>query len=216
MLRAVPNPDPILCFSSIDWDFIWQGHQEIMSTLARQGHRVLFVENTGVRGPRLRDLGRIRHRYSKWHRSTHGFWQVEENLYVYSPLILPFPYSRWARWINRLLMSSALKRWMVAMDFHAGEAGGHRMVGIALHAHDAPVLDGGDERALVGAIVSALGPDDGHAISFVPRSTASLATSADDGAAVRASSPSRYRAARTAASARTEIRGSSTLLIDTR
>lgn len=115
----MPNPEPILCFSSIDWDFIWQGHQEIMATLARQGHRVLFVENTGVRSPRLRDLARIRHRYSKWHRSTHGFWQAEENLYVYSPLILPFPYSRWARWINRIRMNSALKRWMLAMDFHA-------------------------------------------------------------------------------------------------
>ncbi len=115
----MPDPEPILCFSSIDWDFIWQGHQEIMSTLAKQGHRVLFVENTGVRGPRLRDLARIRHRYAKWHRSTHGFWQVEENLYVYSPLILPFPYSRWARWINRTRMGSALKQWMLTMDFHA-------------------------------------------------------------------------------------------------
>ncbi len=113
------NSQCILCFSSIDWDFIWQGHQEIMSTLARQGHRVLFVENTGVRGPRLRDLARIRHRYTKWHRSTHGFWQAEENLHVYSPLILPFPYSRWARWINRVRMSSALKQWMLTMDFHA-------------------------------------------------------------------------------------------------
>src|SRR5438132_1713462 len=43
-----PRPRDIVCISSIDWDFIWQGHQEIMSTLAAQGHRVLFVENTGV------------------------------------------------------------------------------------------------------------------------------------------------------------------------
>jgi len=41
----------VVCLSSIDWDFIWQGHQEIMSTLAAQGHRVLFIENTGVRRP---------------------------------------------------------------------------------------------------------------------------------------------------------------------
>ena len=46
-----PAPSDILCISSIDWDFIWQGHQEIMSTLAAQGHRVLFLENTGVRAP---------------------------------------------------------------------------------------------------------------------------------------------------------------------
>ena len=43
------NGQDILCLSSIDWDFIWQGHQQIMSTLARKGNRVLFIENTGVR-----------------------------------------------------------------------------------------------------------------------------------------------------------------------
>jgi len=85
----------ILCLSSIDWDFVWQGHQEIMTTLARQGHRVLFVENTGVRGPRLGDLSRIQHRLGKWRTSVRGFWQVEPNLYVFSPLVLPFPYAGW-------------------------------------------------------------------------------------------------------------------------
>jgi len=39
----------IICISSIDWDFIWQGHQEIMATFTRNGNRVLFIENTGVR-----------------------------------------------------------------------------------------------------------------------------------------------------------------------
>ena len=46
--RTSRMPD-VVCISSIDWDFIWQGHQEIMSTLAAEGQRVLFVENTGVR-----------------------------------------------------------------------------------------------------------------------------------------------------------------------
>ena len=50
----------ILCISSIDWDFIWQGHQEIMSRWPPSGHRVLFIENTGVRAPRVRDLPRVR------------------------------------------------------------------------------------------------------------------------------------------------------------
>ena len=111
--------EDILCFSSIDWDFVWQGHQEIMITLARQGHRVLFIENTGVRGPRLReDISRIQHRFGKWRRSIHGFWQVQENLYVFSPLVLPFPYSRAARWLNRWFLGSALRHWMQMMDFH--------------------------------------------------------------------------------------------------
>ena len=67
----------ILCISSIDWDFIWQGHQEIMSTLARQGNRVLFVENTGVRAPRLKDLPRLVKRIRNWRRGVKGFRQEQ-------------------------------------------------------------------------------------------------------------------------------------------
>ena len=75
----------IICISTIDWDFIWQGHQEIMSSLARAGNRVLFVENTGVRTPTLRDLPRIRRRFSNWRNGVKGIRQVMDNLYVYSP-----------------------------------------------------------------------------------------------------------------------------------
>jgi len=108
----------ILCVSSIDWDFIWQGHQEIMSTLAAQGHRVLFIENTGVRPPSMRDLPRVRQRLSNWWRSTKGFRQVSDNLFVYSPLIVPLPYSRPARWVNRSLLLRSLRRWMAATGFN--------------------------------------------------------------------------------------------------
>lgn len=107
----------ILCISSIDWDFIWQGHQEIMASFARNGNRVLFIENTGIRAPRLRDFSRLWHRLANWRRSTKGFRQERENLYIYSPLILPFPYSRVARWINRTLLLQALRRWMRAIRF---------------------------------------------------------------------------------------------------
>ena len=108
----------IVCISSIDWDFIWQGHQEIMSTFAKQGNRVLFIENTGVRAPNLGDLSRLRSRLRNWIRGTKGFRQEQDNLVVYSPLILPFPYSRLARWINRALLLRALRRWMHAIGFH--------------------------------------------------------------------------------------------------
>jgi uncharacterized SAM-binding protein YcdF (DUF218 family)/glycosyltransferase involved in cell wall biosynthesis len=108
----------VLCISSIDWDFIWQGHQEIMSRLAADGHRVLFVENTGVRAPQVRDLGRVRQRIRNWWRGTKGFREERPNLFVYSPLVLPLPYSRIALWINRLILFNALRRWMRAMSFY--------------------------------------------------------------------------------------------------
>jgi uncharacterized SAM-binding protein YcdF (DUF218 family)/glycosyltransferase involved in cell wall biosynthesis len=109
-------PD-VLCVSSIDWDFIWQGHQEIMSRLAAQGHRVLFVENTGVRAPKVRDLPRVRQRIRNWWRGTKGFREERPNLFVYSPLLLPLPYFWLARWVNRTLLSRSLRRWMEAVGF---------------------------------------------------------------------------------------------------
>ncbi|MFP5379539.1 MAG: hypothetical protein ACLGHP_07290, partial [Vicinamibacteria bacterium] len=110
------RPD-IVCISSIDWDFIWQGHQEIMSRLAAEGHRVLFVENTGVRPPRLSDLPRLRHRLANWRKGTKGFREERPNLFVQSPLVLPLPYSRVARWVNRHVMVRSLNRWMRAIGF---------------------------------------------------------------------------------------------------
>lgn len=107
----------ILCLSSIDWDFIWQGHQEIMSTLAARNNRVLFIENTGVRTPTLRDVPRLKQRLRNWLKGTKGFRQIRDNLFVYSPLILPFPYNRLARWLNRRLLLQALRRWMDAVGF---------------------------------------------------------------------------------------------------
>ncbi|MEP7309736.1 MAG: ElyC/SanA/YdcF family protein [Acidobacteriota bacterium] len=108
----------VLCISSIDWDFIWQGHQEIMSTLAADGHRVLFIENTGVRGPALGDFPRVRKRVLSWWRATKGFREERPNLFLFSPLLLPFPYSRVARWVNRFFILRALRRWMRVTGFH--------------------------------------------------------------------------------------------------
>ena len=110
------RPD-ILCISSIDWDFIWQGHQEIMSRLAASGHRVLFIENTGVRPVRVSDLPRVRQRLRNWRRSTRGFREERPNLFVHSPLVLPLPYSRLARWLNMRIMLRSLRQWMRATGF---------------------------------------------------------------------------------------------------
>jgi uncharacterized SAM-binding protein YcdF (DUF218 family)/glycosyltransferase involved in cell wall biosynthesis len=111
-------PRDIVCVSSIDWDFIWQGHQEIMSRLAAQGSRVLFIENTGVRPPRVRDLPRLRQRIRNRLKGTGGFREERPNLFVLSPIVLPLPYSRVARWINRWLLMRALRPWMRVTGFY--------------------------------------------------------------------------------------------------
>ena len=108
----------IICISSIDWDFIWQGHQEIMAAFARNGNRVLFIENTGIRMPGIKDIPRLKKRFVNWIKSAKGFREEQENLFIYSPLVLPFPYSRLARFINRNILLQPLQRWLKMMKFH--------------------------------------------------------------------------------------------------
>ena len=105
----------VICISSIDWDFIWQGHQEIMSRLAAGGQRVLFIENTGVRPPRLSDLPRVVSRLRNWRRGTKGFREERPNLFIHSPIVVPLPYSRIAQWLNRQILMRGINRWMRAV-----------------------------------------------------------------------------------------------------
>jgi glycosyltransferase involved in cell wall biosynthesis len=104
----------IVCFASIDWDGVWQAPQAIMSALARQGHRVLFVENTGTRPPSYRDWPRLGQRIANWRRGRGGFRVERERLVVFSPLALPMPYARLARHLNRRLLARALQGFLRA------------------------------------------------------------------------------------------------------
>ena len=108
----------IIYIASIDWDFVWQSHQEISSVLAKNGNRVLFVENTGVRVPTVKDWPRLWKRLLNWKRGYGGIRKEGENLYIYSPLVLPFPYSKIATKINRFVMLSVMQKWMKILEFH--------------------------------------------------------------------------------------------------
>jgi glycosyltransferase involved in cell wall biosynthesis len=102
----------IVCISSIDWGFLWQGHQEITSRLAQAGNRILYIENTGVRPPGLADMGRISERLRKWARTllSGGVREVADNVYVCSPLVLPPFGARWQRLLNRSLLLPMVRR----------------------------------------------------------------------------------------------------------
>lgn len=102
----------IICISSIEWDFLWQGHQEIASRLAQAGNRVLYVENTGVRSPGIKDTGRVVARLKNWVRTvlSGGLREVQANIYVCSPLVLP-PFGSCARrYFNRRFLLPQVRR----------------------------------------------------------------------------------------------------------
>jgi glycosyltransferase involved in cell wall biosynthesis/uncharacterized SAM-binding protein YcdF (DUF218 family) len=109
----------VLLFSSIDWSRNWQVHQQLATSLVESGHRVLFIENTGVRAPRATasDFTRMRARLRNWLRSIRGFVDVREQLTVCSLLVLPFPYLRPAIAANRWWVTHTIRRWMEANRF---------------------------------------------------------------------------------------------------
>ncbi len=107
-----------IIISSIDWSCNWQIHQQLATSLVESGHRVLFIENTGVRAPRVGDFQRIIARICTWLKSTRGFFDVREHLTVFSPLFLPFPYSRFALFINQHLLSRATSKWIKINRFN--------------------------------------------------------------------------------------------------
>jgi glycosyltransferase involved in cell wall biosynthesis len=101
----------VICLSSIDWAFNRQNPQELASTLAENGNRVLFVENTGVRRPGLRDARRLWTRLKNWWHARGSVDRVTDGIDVHAPLLLPFPYSRVAGAINARLLLRVARRW---------------------------------------------------------------------------------------------------------
>lgn len=106
----------IICVSSIDWTFNWQQPQEVASAFAQNGNRVLFIENTGVRRPLLRDASRLAARLRNWWRASGGAKPVVPGLDVLSPLLLPLPYSRLAGRLNAAALLRNVRRWIGRRD----------------------------------------------------------------------------------------------------
>ena len=86
-----------------------------MSRLGKQGHTVLFVENTGVRSPRLKDCGRIWSRLCNRWKGVAGFREVAPGVTAYAPLALPLPYFGPAIRFNAWMISRAVRRWLAAV-----------------------------------------------------------------------------------------------------
>jgi len=108
----------VLCLSTISWDFLWQRHQELMSRLARDGNRVLYVEPLGIRTPGLQDLSRIVRRIShRFQAGRQGVRSAGEGLYIHDPIIFPFHGSRINDILNEIIVTRTLKGIMKRLAF---------------------------------------------------------------------------------------------------
>ncbi len=95
----------VIFISSIDWDDHWQAPQELALRLAKAGNRTLYIENTGIRAPGLRDAKRVKRRFRQWARALRGqsVRTVFPGLWVHAPFVLPPFSSGLRRQLNRRL-----------------------------------------------------------------------------------------------------------------
>jgi predicted dehydrogenase/nucleoside-diphosphate-sugar epimerase/glycosyltransferase involved in cell wall biosynthesis len=98
-------PD-IICFSK-DWNELATSNHHVLLELAKT-QRVLWLNSIATRTPNLasgRDLRKI---VKKLESAARGPERVADNLWVYTPLVLPLPHSRLAQRANRELLRATL------------------------------------------------------------------------------------------------------------
>jgi UDP-galactopyranose mutase len=98
-----------VCLASIDWNYLWQGPQEVMTRLARSGSKVVYVEHAGIRRPYLADWRRVVQRVRDWSSAPAGRpADADPRITIVSPLVLPFPWSAVARAVNKAIFARRL------------------------------------------------------------------------------------------------------------
>jgi glycosyltransferase involved in cell wall biosynthesis len=98
----------IICFAK-DWNEDPTSIHHVMRLLAEQ-NRVLWINSIATRSPNLtsrRDLGKIGKKLCSF---TQGPVQAGENLWVYTPIVLPFPHSQLAVRLNQLILRRTIQR----------------------------------------------------------------------------------------------------------
>lgn len=106
------SPKDVVLLSTADWDNpFWTNKQHVAVELAKLGYRVLYIDSLGLRRPSAsaRDMRRIANRLFKAVRPPR---KVRENLWVWSPIVLPWHGNPYVRRLNRALLGSGLRGWL--------------------------------------------------------------------------------------------------------
>lgn len=110
---TVPAPETVVLFSTADWNApYWTNKQHIAQRLAARGARVLYIESTGLRRPRVsaRDLSRVAGRLR---RTFQPLRRVDENLWVHAPLTIPIGHRHGiVRALNGFLLERTVRNWL--------------------------------------------------------------------------------------------------------
>lgn len=95
----------IICFSN-DWENDPTSKHHVMRLLSEH-NRVLWINSIGMRRPSMTrsDFSRVLVKLKGW---CTGLTRVNDNLFHFTPIVLPFPSSKTARLINRYILQLSL------------------------------------------------------------------------------------------------------------
>ncbi|MGD1277667.1 MAG: glycosyltransferase [Tepidisphaeraceae bacterium] len=97
----------IICFAR-DWFENPTSNNHVMMELARR-NRVLWLNSVATRAPSLASGRDIKKIFRKLAGFFKGVRQVQPNLWVYSPVVIPLPHSRLAAAVNRAILRLTLR-----------------------------------------------------------------------------------------------------------
>lgn len=104
----------IICFAK-DWREDPTSNNHVMKLLARD-NRVLWINSIATRTPSVtsgRDLSKM---VAKLGRFARGLDRVDDNLWVFTPIVLPFPHSSIARVANRQIVKQTIRALRFRLD----------------------------------------------------------------------------------------------------
>src|SRR5262245_36243386 len=106
----------IVCFAK-DWSEDPTSNNHIMRMLARD-NRVLWINSVSTRTPSVtsgRDLAKIARKLRQFAR---GLERVDDSMWVFTPIVLPFPHSTAAQVANRAILRTSVRvlRRQLGMD----------------------------------------------------------------------------------------------------
>ena len=107
----------IIIIGSIDWKTNWQTQHRLVTSLVKQNNRVLYIENTGIRTAKISDFSRIKDRIQNWSKSAKGFTEKKKNLFIFSPIVFPFPFVKFFYYINLFIVNFLLSNWFKTLKF---------------------------------------------------------------------------------------------------
>ena len=103
-----------ILFSTADWDApYWTNKQHTTKLMAENNIKVLYVESIGLRQPKFTSVLDVMRILRRLRRGFRGVTLVKKNIYIFSPMVVPF-FHWWGpiKWFNGLVTKTLINRFV--------------------------------------------------------------------------------------------------------